>query len=250
MSTRSGRPLSVSAEIDRVAPPWVLPRSSPTVPLPPPSWIGSRISPQPRIIATELSSRNLVAWDQPDQPIELLENAGRWVGLERTLAAIIAEVVHNIHLLRAPPGYDVSHSEPRWPSRIFVSIPERSDDVGGLRLAESIIHEAMHLHLTNQEHAAPLVIEFTRLIKSPWRAEPRSYQGVLHGLFVFTCLITYFRRISKRFMSDASANHRERRIAEIKDEILSLEIARLCAGLTAKGAVLAGKWYDTAVSAH
>ena len=27
---------------------------------------------------------------------------------------------------------------------------------------------------------------------SPWRAEPRPFRGVAHGLFVFTCLSAYF----------------------------------------------------------
>jgi HEXXH motif-containing protein len=174
--------------------------------------------------------------------VELLDKAAQWIGLERNLATISAEVVDHIHLLRSAPGYDISHSEPRWRSSIFVSVPEKSDDVGALRLAESVIHEAMHLHLTNQECAEPLVAEFRRRMQSPWRTEPRSYQGVLHGLFVFSCLIVYFHRTASIRGSGAEACHREKRIAEIRSEIATLDIARLCTGLTPKGAAFARLW--------
>lgn len=44
--------------------------------------------------------------------------------------------------------YDVSHSTPVLPLSIFVSVPGADERHAELRLAESIIHEAMHLQLT------------------------------------------------------------------------------------------------------
>jgi HEXXH motif-containing protein len=159
------------------------------------------------------------------------------------LAATCAQVVGDIHLLRAAPGYDVSHSEPRWRRRIFVSVPERADDLGALRLAESVVHEAMHLHLTNHEIAEPLVTEFRRRMRSPWRVEQRSYRGVLHGLFVFSCLENYFRAIPIG-NEEGIARHRQGRVDEIRAEIARLDLAQLCGGLTSTGAALARQWYN------
>jgi HEXXH motif-containing protein len=174
-----------------------------------------------------------------------LQQAARWIGLEPSLAATIVRVVDDIHLLRAASAYDVSHSEPRWRRRIFVSVPERSDELGELRLAESVVHEAMHLHLTNSEAAEPLVTEFRRTMKSPWRAEPRSYQGVLHGLFVFTCLETYFCGISSIIGNrGAAALHLKKRLDEIRGEVAGLNIRELSGGLTSAGVDLAWKWYN------
>ena len=189
-------------------------------------------------------------WGDAEVPAALVLQTAQWIGMEPSLAAISAEVVDDIHLLRASSGYDVSHSEPRWRRRIFVSVPERHDDVGALRLAESIVHEAMHLHLTNTEMVQLLVVEFHRRIKSPWRAELRSYQGVLHGLFVFTCLEVYFRRLAQKTVHpDAVARHCKKRVDEIRAEIESLDISRLCEGLTPLGAILAQQWHKLVCSA-
>jgi hypothetical protein len=213
------------------------------------SWIITRVSLQPPAIAGELSRRGLVAWDQSEAPAALLWQAARWIGLRPDLAVTSAQVIGDIHLLRAPPGYDVSHSEPRWRRRIFVSIPDRSDGLGALRLAESVVHEAMHLHLTNHESGEPLVMEFRRHMKSPWRAEPRSYQGVLHGLFVFSCLQTYYRGIASLVENDEGVScHRQNRIDEIRAEVASLDLTQLCGGLTSKGVALARRWHSLATA--
>jgi HEXXH motif-containing protein len=180
----------------------------------------------------------------------VLHRAALWIGLESSLAVTCAEVVGSIHLLAAASGYDISHSEPRWRQRIFVSVPERSDELGGLRLAESVVHEAMHLHLTNHEMAEPLVAEFGQRMKSPWRPEPRSYEGVLHGLFVFTCLASYFHRITSiRDHQEVLARHSKKRFNDIQSEIRNLDISQLCQGLTLRGAALARNWHDLLNSA-
>ena len=97
------------------------------------------------------------------------------------LSAIVSDVVAALHPLAAEPGYDISHSQPRWRSRIFVSFPERDDEVGALRLAESVVHEAMHLHLTNEEARTPLVAKSLEHSYSPWRGTARAVGGVGHA---------------------------------------------------------------------
>jgi HEXXH motif-containing protein len=156
------------------------------------------------------------------------------------LAHIVRARVRHVHTLKAPPGYDISHSEPHWHDRIFVSIPERSDRVGALRLAESVIHEAMHLHLTVFEKNSPLVRDLKGEHYSPWRQSLRSYSGVIHGLFVFACLREYFIRLPSKRDADADADcHIRQRLRDIDAEIAQIDISCLSAGLAAAGVALA-----------
>jgi HEXXH motif-containing protein len=103
-----------------------------------------------------------------------------------TLFATVAALVRSIHVLDpADDAYDVSFSQPNIPFSIFVSVPQSNRITNSLRIAEAIIHEAMHLQLTLIERYVPLVIKTQKKIFSPWRGEYRSIQGVLHALYVF-----------------------------------------------------------------
>ena len=76
------------------------------------------------------------------------------------------------------------------PGRIFISIPT-SSDVRNLRVAEAIVHEAMHLNLTNLERVTELV-RYNQPQISPWRAELRPAAGLLHGIYVFSCVSLFY----------------------------------------------------------
>lgn len=103
-----------------------------------------------------------------------------------TLFTAAAELVRSVHLIDAgDDDYDVSFSEPDVPFSIFVSVSKASSITNTLRLAEAIVHEAMHLQLTLIEKYVPLVIKTQKKIFSPWRGEYRSIRGVLHALYVF-----------------------------------------------------------------
>ncbi len=87
-----------------------------------------------------------------------------------TLFATVAALVRSIHVLDpADDAYDVSFSEPNIPFSIFVSVPQSNRVTNALRIAEAIIHEAMHLQLTLIEKYVPLVIRTQKKIFSPWR---------------------------------------------------------------------------------
>jgi hypothetical protein len=128
--------------------PWLLvaPRAAPLCSLH--DRVVALIQPIDPVIAADVSVYGLKARDLEALPTDLVQASAGWIDREPSLAAICAQLVEEIHLLQSEPGYDVSHSEPRWRRRIFVSIPDRADGVGALRLAENIIHEAMHLQLT------------------------------------------------------------------------------------------------------
>lgn len=159
------------------------------------------------------------------------------------LARIVSRTVGTIHPLAAKPGYDVSHSQPRWRDRIFISFPERLDEIGGLRLAESVVHEAMHLHLTNEERRNAFVARATDTLYSPWMDALRSAQGVLHGLFVFSCIGSFLLRVADHdtFSEDARRYVRGR-LMEIGQEISNVDVVALERALTPHGVRLTRLW--------
>src|SRR6266850_973187 len=66
-----------------------------------------------------------------------------------SLHRTIATLVRVCHLIKPADGdYDVSYSDPQVPFSIFLSVPQRRRAHDALRVAESIVHEAMHLQLT------------------------------------------------------------------------------------------------------
>lgn len=141
----------------------------------------------------------------------------------------------------ADPAYDISHSEPTWPGWIFVSLPPPSP-IAHVRLAEGIIHEAMHHNLTALEAVATLVTSEHRQFYSPWKHEERAASGVLHGFYVFTCLLTFFGQAVGT--SDAMSRHVENRIREIRDEIRAIDREFFDTALTSAGRALCAALYD------
>ena len=88
----------------------------------------------------------------------------------------------------------------------------------------------MHLNLPNLEAERPLVDEFERLMPSPWRGEPRSFQGVLHGIYVFRCLHTYFGFLFPATSAEV-ATHVSKRIKTIAEDISELDLVLVCPGV-------------------
>jgi len=76
---------------------------------------------------------------------------------------------------------------------------------------------------------------------SRWRAEPRPFRGVAHGLFVFTCLSAYFESIAD-LVGAAGRAHVLKRIQEIREEIETIRLEDLTEGLTPTGTTLARRW--------
>ncbi len=205
-------------------------------------WLWPRVVAPPPAIAAHVRDGGLQFADISDGDRGLFANAAAAIAWAPSLAAIVATRVASLHLLQANPGYDVSHSEPQWRDRIFVSVPDRHDQVAAWRLAESIIHEALHLHLTELEAISPLVSDLTGTLVSPWRPEPRSYGGVLHGAFVFVGLKAYFDAVILPSDSIEGA-HFDRRRARIAEELAQVDLAALRAGLTEHGVELSARLF-------
>ena len=104
----------------------------------------------------------------------------------------ISLYLRSLHILEAPTDeHDVSHSDPSVPFSIFVSVPP-SGARCRMRLAESIVHESMHLQLSAIERLLPLVDQLEALHCSPWQQTLRPPAGILHGLYVFTIIHNFF----------------------------------------------------------
>lgn len=137
-----------------------------------------------------------------------------------SLADSVGIVVRVVHVLRANAGYDVSHSEPTIPLSIFVSVPTPGENDAVIRVAESIIHEGMHLQLTLLEGVLPLVA-FEGEGFSPWQRRARPVGGLLHGLYVFSVIVRFMDHIAVS-RPELGPKARQRR-TEIEEEIAFLE---------------------------
>ena len=148
----------------------------------------------------------------------------------------VAGMCRSLHLLKAPGcGVDCSYSDPLLPFSLFVSCPTATELNRAERLAESIVHEALHLQLSLVETIEPLVVDCREAenLYSPWKGERRPAQGVLHGVYVFGNLRHFWARIGVQ--SSTSSSFTEARVKEIDDELASLQGLANHTGLTETG---------------
>ena len=201
-------------------------------------WLVQRNCEPEEAIRTELEARGF-KFAEANRSIEIravLTAAEELIGRVPSLERAVARTVGRVYVLQAEDSYDVSHSEPRWSTSIFASVPRRSDKVASLRAAESVVHEAMHLQLTNLENHQGLTADNKSLMSSPWRDEPRLRQGVLHGLYVFRCIESFFRELSTcANLTKVGQLHVAQRLHTIRAELSSVAIEELLAGLTPSG---------------
>ncbi len=144
-------------------------------------------------------------------------------------------------MLQAPGlDFDVSHSDPEVPFSIFVSVPSAERD-GTSRLAESILHECMHLQLTMIEAVLPLVDDESASAFSPWRQASRPLRGVFHGLYVFSAIDAFLQTLERNgsLAPNTTAFVRKRR-SQIASEIPLVAHLAVAEALTKDGRVMAG----------
>lgn len=129
--------------------------------------------------------------------METLLEAFSILQLVPSIHTTVFDLVRSLQLIKSDEAgeYDISFSEPNLPFSIFVSIPPKKIFADFLRVAEAIIHEAMHLQLTLIESVIPLINNNKREFYSPWKGEYRTLGGVLHALYVFRVLDTLFREL-------------------------------------------------------
>ncbi|MFM9951815.1 MAG: aKG-HExxH-type peptide beta-hydroxylase [Saprospiraceae bacterium] len=175
-----------------------------------------------------------------NQIITKLNKAMAVLALVKPAHSCIAKLVRSVQVLKQEDAeIDVSYSHPQIPFSIFVSVCEDDSDIFNLRVAESILHEAMHLKLTLIEGIVPLVKPFTgNLYYSPWRDEGRPAQGVLHGLFVFKSILDFYCQIAPNIGFNKVGDYLEFRKFQIINELNELKDFFVCQDLTQDGANL------------
>jgi len=134
----------------------------------------------------------------PDTAVlSCLEDAFAIINQVPSLMRTVVVLVRSLHVIKPEDAdYDLSFSEPHIPFSIFVSVPEMRIVNDALRVAEAIVHEAMHLQLTLIESTSPLLLSRSKRYYSPWRKEYRDAEGILHALYVFRVIKRFFEYLS------------------------------------------------------
>lgn len=162
-----------------------------------------------------------------------------FVALVPNLLRTVTAYLCILHILQAPSAdHDVSHSDPDIPFSIFLSVPSNREQ-GHVRLAESIIHECMHLQLTMIENMVPLVACEARRSFSPWQRSLRPLGGVIHGLYVFAVVDAYYRIVQQApSLTTAERRFVNKRRRDLVEEVGQVGDLTTGCGLTADGKAL------------
>jgi hypothetical protein len=172
-----------------------------------------------------------------------VEQALEVLGAVPTVLSTVCSLIRALHLINpVDDEVDISFSEPSLPFSVFVSVPGSGAVAGALRVAESLLHEAMHLQLTFVEAVVPLVTPTERTYFSPWRNEYRTVQGVLHALYVFRVIDAFLSALPFDGPAFASLRHHARaRRATIARQVQEIRDFRTCADLTPDGAAFVAR---------
>lgn len=223
---------------------------NPNLPLPPRFYLSSNCNNEcvyieaPADLQSFYEENGLVphqAGQWPDEEIKAKLSAAMQViaQIPQTLTSVL-QLVKAIHLVDAgDPEFDTSYSHPALPFTIFVSLCADTSAQSNLRVAEGILHEAMHLKLTLIEEVSALVnTQSNAVYPSPWRDEKRPAQGVLHGLFVFRAVYDFYKQFFSLATNALEKDFLLFRIEQLQDEISTLASFANCPDLTPAGAIL------------
>ena len=130
-----------------------------------------------------------------------------FIGMDHSLEGTVAGLCRSLHVLIASGrDFDVSYSDPSLPLSVFVSCPLPGERNRVERLAESIVHEALHLQLSLVERVEPLVIDGPDEdpVFSPWKDELRTVRGLVHAVYVFGNLRHFWNGVASKCPESSS----------------------------------------------
>ena len=156
------------------------------------------------------------------------------------LQGTVAGVCRSLHvLLGSGRGIDTSFSAPSLPLSVFVSCPQAAERDRAERLAENLVHEALHLQLSLVERIEPLILDIPdeKPIFSPWKGEGRTARGLLHAVYVFGNLQYFWKFAASRF--PASSSFAQARVETIDRQMADATHLLESGSLTAMGRRLA-----------
>jgi HEXXH motif-containing protein len=172
--------------------------------------------------------------------LSCIEDALAIINQVPSLMRTVATLVRSLLVIKPKDAdYDVSLSEPHVPFSIFVSVPQERIANDALRVAEAIVHEAMHLQLTLIEQTVRLALRTSQRIFSPWRDEYRTVQGVLHALYIFRVVDQFLGRVSTSRNNPSKLVYIQGRRNEIAQQMVEIRSFEQCSDLTETGARLA-----------
>ena len=156
----------------------------------------------------------------------------------------VSTLVRAIHVI--DPGEDdtdVSFSDPSIPFSIFVSVPRQASPLTPLRVAEAVLHESMHLHLTLMHDVVPFLQSREKLYYSPWRHEQREAEGILHSLYVFGVIYSFLGLAPKCQGAEVMA-YVEGRRKQIQSQLRQTQRFAMSDELTVEGTTLVDRLLD------
>ena len=178
----------------------------------------------------------------------ITETVAHQLGEALSLLNKVPMVWHTVHqLVRAlhvidpiDDEIDVSFSDPSIPFTVFVSVPTVRSEIATLRVAEAILHESMHLNLTLIADIVPLTQPNGEMRYSPWRGEERDSEGILHALYVFSVIRSFFLMLPTLGLDEAS-HYVSDRTEEIESQIRQFSDFKECDELTPEAAALVAR---------
>lgn len=206
-------------------------RAAPSVPIP--GMATMQLEPLPASYADRFPAPSFAATSQ----IAPRAIADALTRLEASGAGYpVTRLIRSVHCIEAlGAGYDCSHSDPSLPFSVFVSIPCTEPD-GELRLAESLLHEGMHLQLTLIERQVALACADAEQGYSPWQQRQRPLLGLVHGLYVFAAIHGWLTALSaEETTSGVDRAYAHRRLRDIDQEIAQVAALALAPGFTPFG---------------
>ena len=175
--------------------------------------------------------------------LDCLHEAMDLIGGVLSLLGSVSFLVRSLHVIKPEDShYDVSFSEPSVPFSIFVSVPKERTENDSLRVAEAVVHEAMHLQLTLIEQVLPLVAGMSKQYYSPWKRELRNAQGILHALYVFAVINRFLQELYPR-QKDSERKYIRKRVTEINNQVAQSQRLDLSSQLTADGSQFVEKLF-------
>lgn len=159
-------------------------------------------------------------------------------------AESVATLVRTVHaLVTKDDAYDVSFSDPRAPFSVFVSVPRQNEPETTLRVAESILHEAMHLQLTMIDLFVPLIQRPRRRYYSPWRKEERPVEGIVHAAYVFDAIYQFLALTLPQAKCESLERYILGRMRQIHSEFNEIRAFTNCPALTDIGASFVSRMF-------